>query len=132
METGIDGRVHKSFRDDEWKIGAWRKRLVECVRSTDVTKLIVYLLLRKNTFKPHCSPAVINPLSIILAFIMNRFGYRLYLDGDKPSIKEMFMEIVNEYLINQRTIAIQPHLHPQYQTKIIDMAGIERPAEILA
>ncbi|WP_404469075.1 competence protein ComK [Sutcliffiella horikoshii] len=46
------------------------------------------------------------------------------------------MEIVNEYLINQRTIAIQPHLHPQYQTKIIDMEGIyytsERPAEILA
>ncbi|NLP51850.1 hypothetical protein HC179_14165 [Bacillus sp. RO1] len=45
------------------------------------------------------------------------------------------MEIVNDYMINKSTIAIEPHVHPQYQTKIIDMEGVyyssERPAEIL-
>ncbi|CAG9621235.1 competence protein ComK [Sutcliffiella rhizosphaerae] len=46
------------------------------------------------------------------------------------------MQIINDYTITENTIAIEPHIHPQYQTKISDLEGTfytsERPIEILA
>jgi competence protein ComK len=46
------------------------------------------------------------------------------------------MEILNDYMISQSTIAIVPHFHPQYQTKIIDVEGVyyssDRPSGILS
>ncbi|QFT90842.1 Competence transcription factor [Bacillus sp. THAF10] len=46
------------------------------------------------------------------------------------------MQITNDYTITENTIAIEPHIHPQYQTKITDLEGTfytsERPIEILA